>query len=183
MILIGLGANLPTRTYGPPRATLGAALCLLEEQGYEVCERSPWYESAPVPISDQPWFVNGVCQINTREPAEKIIKVLLGLENRIGRVRTYQNAARIIDLDLLAYDNDIITANEDSDLSVPHPRMYGRSFVMLPLADIAPNWIDPVSGRHVNAIVADLSEEQVAKKMPDADGVHGTEWRGTANSD
>ena len=63
MILIGLGANLPTGEYGPPRAALGVALDALNRSGNKLLRRSPWYESAPVPVSDQPWYVNGVAEI------------------------------------------------------------------------------------------------------------------------
>lgn len=179
MILIGLGANLPTDLFGPPRATLGAALGMLKEQGITLRQRSPWYQSAPVPASDQPWFVNGVCEIQCGHSAADVVKILLDLENQIGRVRSVQNAARIIDLDLLAYDDEIITANADNDLSVPHPRMYGRAFVMLPLRDIAPDWLDPLTGKGVETFVNELDAGQQAEKMNDASGIYGTEWMGT----
>ncbi len=177
MILIGLGANLPTETYGPPRATLGAALTLLQQRGVTVRNRAPWYESAPVPISDQPWYVNGVCEVLTDRSARDLVQVLLETELQIGRVRTVQNAPRIIDLDLLAYHQQIRRGDDRKDLSVPHPRMYRRAFVMLPLRDIQPGWRDPVSGRSVDEFICNLPDDQTARKMVDAPGVFGTEWK------
>lgn len=179
MILIGLGANLPTELFGTPRATLGAALCLFEEQGVSIQQRSPWYQSAPVPISNQPWFINGVCEIRCRHTASQLVKLLLEIETQIGRVRTVQNAARIIDLDLLVYNDVIISATDTDDLSVPHPRMYDRSFVLLPLRDIAPDWTDPISGKGLTYFVNNLDSDQRAEKMIDAQGFHGTEWLGS----
>lgn len=176
MILIGLGANLPTEKFGPPRAALGAALHAIEQTGMQIKQRAPWYQTAPVPISDQPWYVNGVAELGTERSPSEIIAALLELENNFGRVRTARNAPRILDLDLLAYDDQIIIGSTPTDLTVPHPRMYGRSFVILPLRDIAPDWCDPVSGRTINGISNQLPKDQQAHKMVDAEGVFGTEW-------
>ena len=176
MILIGLGANLPTDTYGPPRAALGAALQALEKQGVHVKQHASWYETAPVPVSDQPWYVNGVAEIETMLSPNGVINLLLKLENIFGRVRTIQNAPRILDLDLLTYNNLVITGADRTELTLPHPRMYGRAFVLLPLREIAPGWSDPVSGRSITELANDLPKDQQARKMSDAEGVFGTEW-------
>lgn len=181
MILIGLGANLPTETYGPPRAALGAALAALDHDGLIVRQRAPWYESAPVPISDQPWYINGVCQIETELSAQAVVDYLLELENRFGRIRTVQNAPRILDLDLLAYDNQVLIGQNRAELTVPHPRMFERAFVILPLRDIAPDWRDPVSGRSVGELAKYLPKDQQTRQMQDANGVFGTEWQITGN--
>lgn len=178
MILIGLGANLPTDAYGPPRAALGAALASFEAGGLRVKQRAPWYESAPVPRSDQPWYVNGVCEIMTDKSPGQVIDFLLDLENRFGRVRSQQNAPRILDLDLLAYHDQIITGQDRSELTIPHPRMYERAFVILPLYDIAPEWSDPVSGQSVSTLRDALPQDQQTRKLEDADGLFGTEWQG-----
>ncbi|NQW02132.1 MAG: 2-amino-4-hydroxy-6-hydroxymethyldihydropteridine diphosphokinase [Rhodospirillales bacterium] len=180
MIFIGLGANLPTETYGPPRAALGAALEALQGQGPVIRQHSPWYESAPVPVSDQPWYVNGVCRIETTLTAQQLVALLLDLETRFGRLRSVQNAPRILDMDLLAYNDLVLAGSDPSALSVPHPRMYGRAFVILPLADIAPDWVDPVSGKAICDLRAALPEDQQTRPMADAHGLFGTEWPGQA---
>lgn len=182
MVLIGLGANLPTPAYGPPRAALGAALTAMQGDGIIVLKRAPWYETAPVPISDQPWYVNGVARVETRLTPSEMITYLLDIENRFGRVRTVQNAPRILDLDLLAYEDVVLRGTERSDLTLPHPRMYERAFVMRPLYDIAPDWRDPLSGRHIKTLIAALPAEQDMRKMNDAAGLFGTEWTDDAGT-
>lgn len=179
MILIGLGANLPTPEYGLPRATLGAALETISAHGISIDKRAPWYKSAPVPVSDQPWYVNGVCEIVTDLSAQKVVDCLLGVEQQFGRQRSVQNAARILDLDLLVYNDLVVTGRDPSELSVPHPRMSERAFVLLPLNDIAPNWCDPVSGKTITELIKKLPENQQTVGMPDANGLYGTEWPGT----
>jgi 2-amino-4-hydroxy-6-hydroxymethyldihydropteridine diphosphokinase len=141
MKLVGLGANLPSR-FGAPAATLEAALDLLGGSGIRVLGRSPWYESAPVPISDQDWYVNGVAEVATELPPDGLLRQLHAIERAFGRTRTVPNAARPIDLDLLDYDGMI----ESGWPVLPHPRMHERGFVLLPLLDVAPDWRHPVSG-------------------------------------
>ena len=179
MILIGLGANLPTKKFGPPRAALGAALQAIENSGIRVKQRASWYQTAPVPISDQPWYVNSVAELETHLPPTDIISALLELEKKIGRVRTFPNEPRILDLDLLAYNDIIITGSAPTDLTIPHPRVHGRSFVILPLREIAPNWSDPVTGQTIDYIANHLPKDQQAHKMADAKGVFGSEWKAT----
>jgi 2-amino-4-hydroxy-6-hydroxymethyldihydropteridine diphosphokinase len=176
MILIGLGANLPTKKFGPPRAALGAALQCIEQRGIRIKQRASWYQTAPVPISDQPWYVNGVAELETHLSPTAIIRLLLELEKTFGRVRVIPNAPRIIDLDLLAYNDEIITGSNPADLTIPHPRMLGRSFVILPLREIAPNWCDPITGHTIDDITNHLPKDQQALKMTDAKGVFGSEW-------
>ena len=176
MILIGLGANLSTKKFGPPRAALGAALQAIENSGIRIKQRAPWYQTAPVPISDQPWYVNGVAELETNLSPTVIISRLLEHEKNFGRVRIVPNAPRVLDLDLLAYNDQIITGCTHADLTLPHPRMPGRSFVILPLREIAPNWCDPVTGRTIDDIANHLPKDQQAHKMMDAKGVFGSEW-------
>ena len=107
MILIGLGANLPSARYGAPPASLEAALAGLEKAGPRVLARSRWYRSAPVPASDQPWFVNGVAEVATVLDPPGLLALLHRVEQEFGRVRREKNAARCLDLDLLAYDNRV----------------------------------------------------------------------------
>ena len=123
--------------------------------------------------------MNGVAELVTDQSPVDVIQVLLELENQFGRVRTIQNAPRILDLDLLTYNDQIITGETPTDLTVPHPRMCGRSFVLYPLRDIAPDWCDPISGQSITDLVNELPEDQVAHKMENADGLYGTEWKAT----
>ncbi len=155
MILIGLGANLPSR-FGSAAETLEAALAALGTEGIAVQDRSRWYRTAPVPISDQPWYVNGVARLATDLPAPALLDRLHRLEARFGRVRSVVNAARPIDLDLLDVDGRI----EAGWPILPHPRLHERLFVLRPLADLAPGWRHPVSGLTVEALLAALPPGQ-----------------------
>ncbi len=179
MILIGLGANLSSQQFGPPRATLGAALERLQTHGIEISRRSPWYRSAPVPVSDQPWYVNGVASVTTRLSADDLLETLLLIEAGMGRVRSEPNAPRILDLDLLAYNQLSIdkTTVGGVHVAVPHPRMTDRSFVMLPLADIAPTWRHPTLPMSLTEFIQALPSDQSTEPMADASGIFGTEWR------
>lgn len=155
MILIAIGANLPSR-FGSPRDACEAALARLEERGVRVVARSRWWESAPVPISDQPWYVNGVAAVETVLDPAALLAELHAVEEEMGRVRTVRDAPRVIDLDLLAYD-DVV---RDDGPVIPHPRMSDRAFVVLPLAEVAPQWRHPVSGRRIAELVSALPEDQ-----------------------
>jgi 2-amino-4-hydroxy-6-hydroxymethyldihydropteridine diphosphokinase len=163
-ILVGLGANLPSR-FGSPRATCEAALAALEAEGLVVVRRSRWFESAPVPISDQPWYVNGVVEVETDLSPEALLALLHRTETRFGRERRERNEARVIDLDLLAYGTRV--NDGPTPPLLPHPRATDRSFVLLPLKDVAPDWIDPRTSRTVDDLIAALSKDQVARPVAD----------------
>jgi 2-amino-4-hydroxy-6-hydroxymethyldihydropteridine diphosphokinase len=160
-IFIGLGANLPSPIYGPPEATLAAALERLAALGVTPVARSRWYESAPVPLSQQPWFVNAVARIETTLAAAPLLAVLHEVEAAFGRVRTVRDAPRLIDLDLLAY-GDLVMTGEGGPL-LPHPRMHQRAFVLLPLRELAPQWRHPRLRRSLDELIAALPSEQVAR--------------------
>lgn len=155
LILIAIGANLPSR-FGPPEAACEAALGALEARGIAVVRRSRWWESAPVPVSDQPWYVNGVAVVETALAPAALLAELHAVEEAMGRVRTVRNAPRVIDLDLLAYGREVI----DGALTLPHPRLAERAFVVLPVDEVAPDWRHPVSGASVAEMIAALPPGQ-----------------------
>jgi 2-amino-4-hydroxy-6-hydroxymethyldihydropteridine diphosphokinase len=162
MILLGLGANLRS-AIGPPEATLAAALDALAGEGVRLARRSPWYRSAPVPESAQPWYVNGVALVLTdRQPAD-LLALLHGIEARFGRVRGEPNAARPLDLDLLDYEGRLSAAGETPVL--PHPRLHRRAFVLLPLRDVAPGWRHPRLGRTAAELIAALDDPSPIERI------------------
>jgi len=160
-IFIGAGANLPHPSYASPRETLQAALLELDRRQTRVLRYSPWYRTAPVPASDQPWYVNVVAEVDTDLPADGLLQTLHDIEELFGRIRSVPNAPRLIDLDLIDYRGEI-TAGGPGRATLPHPRMAERAFVLRPLADLAPDWRHPISGIAIGELLANLPADQRA---------------------
>ena len=127
---IGLGSNLEQ----PQQKVCAAMSALGELPDTRLLARSSLYHSAPVGYADQPDFINAVALIETALAPQALLQGLLALEQQFGRVRTFLNAPRTLDLDILLYDDLVIA---DTNLVVPHPRMHERAFVLLPLAELA----------------------------------------------
>ena len=162
MILVGIGSNLPADGHGSPLETGRAALRALSAHGIGVLAASPWYESAPVPVDDtQPWFVNAVVSVSGPEDPAELLRGLHAVEAALGRTRTRRNEARILDLDLLDHSGRIETGWP----VLPHPRMHLRAFVLLPLNDLAPDWIHPRLGRSARDLLADLPPGQKVRAI------------------
>ena len=158
MIFIGLGANLDSQVYGKPLATLKAALAALDTTSRRIVACSHWYRSAPVPVSDQPYYVNGVVQLETSLSPSALLTQLHAIEREFGRIRAVPNAARVLDLDLLAYDDCIL--DDPAGPLLPHPRLHLRAFVLLPLSEIAPYWVHPQNGRDIETLIGALPPGQ-----------------------
>jgi len=133
---VGLGANL-----GDREAALRTALRSLEDlPAVRVRRVSSLYQTAPVGVTEQPEFLNAVAEVETMLSAPALLHALLDIENRLGRMRTVRWGPRVIDLDLLLYGDAQIALPE---LTVPHPRLRERAFVLVPLAEIAPRLVMP----------------------------------------
>lgn len=170
MIYIGLGANLPGK-YGDAEESLRAAMDVIEQRGLKIIDRSSVWETAPVPYnSNQPWYKNAVISISTDKTASKVMALLLAIEKEFGRTRSVKNAPRILDLDLLAYDNLSV---KTPYLTVPHPRMHERAFVLNPLKEIAPEWVHPQTGKHINTLLSEVSKDQRVVLPEAASGYKG----------
>lgn len=163
---IGIGANLAPDGYADPMAGLVAALGWLADREPEIIGQSSWYASAPVPVSDQPDFINAVAALSTALPAEALLDLLNEAEAAFGRVRRQRNEARVLDLDILDFGNQII---QTPRLTVPHIRLPDRAFVLLPLAELAPDWVHPVSGQDINSLIRNLPPDQKIRRLPDQD--------------
>jgi len=160
MILIALGANLPSPS-GAPAATLSSALGRLKACGITILSVSSFYQTPAWPDPSEPPFVNAVASIATRLQPAELLTLLHEVEAGFGRVRTAANAPRSLDLDLLDYDGRILA----SEVVLPHPRMAERSFVLVPLAEIAPGWQHPVTRQGVGELLANLPDRDTPKKL------------------
>ncbi|MGD0157236.1 MAG: 2-amino-4-hydroxy-6-hydroxymethyldihydropteridine diphosphokinase [Terracidiphilus sp.] len=141
---IALGANLPSPA-GPPEATLAAAAARLAESG-RLAARSSLYSTAPVGLTAQSRFLNAVVALDTSLFPRDLLAALLAIERDFGRDRSAStpNGPRTLDLDILFYGDLILL---EPSLEIPHPRLAERAFVLVPLAEIAPNLRDPRTGR------------------------------------
>lgn len=169
MILIALGSNLPGAFHSPEDA-LRQAVQALQDRGVHILSHSSIWITEPDPPSDQPLYRNAVIRVESDLPAPELMTLLLGVETELGRVRMMKNEARTLDLDLLAYNDLIIEGKTDSnDLYLPHPRLHQRSFVLLPLQEIAPMWVHPKYRLSVSDMIQNLPDddpEMTTKKVP-----------------
>ena len=146
---IALGSNL-----GDKEANLRRALELLIERGVEIVKTSTFISTEPYGVTDQPTFLNGVCEVRTSLEPLALLHILLAIEQEMGRVRLRHWGERNIDLDLLLYEDVVMDTPE---LKLPHPDMQNRDFVLLPLDEIAPEIIHPTLQKTISELVICLS--------------------------
>lgn len=125
--------------------------------------RSSLYETDPVSETPQPFFINAVIQVQSEISAEDLLKELMRIEKNYGRVREGFETPRTLDLDLLFYGDQII---QDPGLKVPHPRLHLRNFVLIPLAEIAPQWNHPVFKKSVQELLKENPSTGQVKRLP-----------------
>lgn len=149
---VALGTNL-----GSLKDNLDEALKRIAAKGLEIVKVSSYIDTDPYGVTDQPRFLNAVCEVRTELGAQELLKMLLATELEMGRVRLRHWGERIIDLDLIFYGNEVIN---EPNLIVPHPDMQNRDFVLRPLAEIAPHKLHPV----LQKTISQLWQEYSAKK-------------------
>lgn len=156
LVYLSLGSNL-----GDPLANLHGAIAELRALG-EVATVSSFYETEPVELAAQPWFVNCAVKLDTEKMPKQLMSGILDLEQKMGRRRQQKKGPRIIDIDILLFGTSII---ETKGLTVPHPAMHQRRFVLEPLAEIAPEVRHPVFKRTVRELRDALPPGQAVRRI------------------
>jgi 2-amino-4-hydroxy-6-hydroxymethyldihydropteridine diphosphokinase len=156
-VYIALGSNV-----GDRQANLRRAVQLLEHSGVAVAQLSSLYETEPVGYLDQPWFLNAALEASTPLSPEQLLSALREIESSMGSSKPFRNGPRLIDLDILLYDNAVI---DTPTLQIPHPRMLERNFVLAPLAEIAPTLRHPSWPANIADIFANSPDRSAARKL------------------
>lgn len=152
-VYLGLGSNI-----GDRERMLEAALAALEAAGVRIRRVSPVYETEPQDLREQAWFLNLVAEAETDLFPLQLLQTIGKIERQLGRKRTVAKGPRSIDIDILLYGNFII---DTPQLTVPHPRLAERRFVLAPLADLAPDLRHPVSRRSVREMLSGITGQSV----------------------
>ena len=157
---IGLGSNL-----GDPIAELRGAVTELESRGVELRARSSLYRTEPVDALEQVWFVNAVAEIRFGGRPDELLQICLNVETARGRERTRRNQPRILDLDVLLL-GDIVLASDE--LTVPHPRLHERRFVLEPMVQIAPDAIHPGLRKTMRDLLKECVDDSKVVRLEEA---------------
>lgn len=157
MVYLGLGSNL-----GQREANLRQALERLSQK-VDIEQVSSFYDTEPVGYLDQPRFLNAVCCGRTRLSPTELLDFIKGLEREMGRLPGFLNGPRLIDIDILFYNALVM---KTSELEVPHPRLAERAFVLVPLAEIAPDLVHPVSGKTAKQLLEALGSVSEVRLLP-----------------
>ena len=162
VVYLGLGSNL-----GDREGKLAQALELLA-QHVVIESLSSIYETAPVGYREQPFFLNAVCRVSTELSPEQLLGLAKEIEAELGRIPNFPNAPRPIDIDILLYDNKVVSSHE---LIIPHPRLTERAFVLVPLAEVAPEVVHPQRRKTIRELADALGTVAGVHKWLEAEGL------------
>ncbi len=160
---LSAGSNM-----GDRRANLMKAFGSLDQAGARTKHISPFYETEPVGFREQPWFLNVAIEVETRLTPEELLTACQAIESAHGRIRTFRNAPRTLDLDILLYGNLVI---DGPGLVIPHPRLAERRFVLEPLAQIAPGFQHPVLMKSIRSLLDICPDHSTVRLCPPGDSL------------
>ena len=155
-VYLSLGSNI-----GDRGNHLRDAVTRLESAGH-VAAVSSFYETAPVEVTNQPWFLNCVLEVETTSGPKQFLAAIVAIEQEMGRQRTRNKGPRTIDIDILLFGNAVV---DSSELTIPHPAMHERRFVLEPLAEIAPEARHPVLKKTVREMLDALPVGPAVRKV------------------
>jgi len=158
---IAMGANLKSDLNLTLKENLEIALNMFQGYDLNILKVSNWYKTQPIPISNQPWFINAVIKISTKKSPKELLETLQTIEKLFGRKRNILNGPRTLDLDIIDYNGLI----ENNDPILPHPRMHIRKFVLIPMQDIEPNWVHPITQKNINFLIQKQKDDQKIIKL------------------
>ena len=156
-VFLSLGSNL-----GDSQGLIRKALKQFRAAGIEIVRVSSLYKTEPVDFIDQPWFINCAVKVKTALSPRRLLLALKSIEKSLGRKRVKFKGPRLIDIDILLYENEVVNS---PGLTVPHPRMTERRFVLVPLKEIAPRAVHPVTGWTVSELLSKTSDASSVTRL------------------
>ena len=152
MIYIGIGSNLGNRIENITKAKY-----FLDLNGINITKSSSYYETLSWPDPNKPKFINIVIQSNTKASPEKLLKIFKSIEKKLGRKKKSKNSPRTCDIDIISYNQKILTGN----ITIPHKRMHRRNFVLIPLFELNKNWFHPKTNENIKKLIFSLSIKDI----------------------
>jgi 2-amino-4-hydroxy-6-hydroxymethyldihydropteridine diphosphokinase len=155
---LGIGSNL-----GSPLENCQRSFALMGgHPKIEVIGRSSFYETEPVGPRNQNWFINAVAEVSTDLEPLPLLEALLEIESAMGRVRNEKWGPRLIDLDILLYENKIV---KDKRLEIPHPEMLHRNFVLAPLTELSPDLVHPIENKTIQQLLSEMPGDKKVVRL------------------
>ena len=159
MIYLGIGSNLPS-LFGDRFKNINLSIEYLENYGIKLQKKSSFYETSSYPNKKNPKFINIVISVKTNLPPVDLMSVLIFIEEKLHRIRDKKNDPRTCDIDIIDYNNQVLDFNyKNLSLKIPHEKLIYRNFVLIPLQEISPKWVHPITKDPIGILISKLSKD------------------------